>query len=305
MFVFAPPFLFRLEGHYQMMGQWLLLASLYLCFGPRRLARGAGWPVVAFTVGLVHSYMTAMVLGLWGCDMLRRVWLEGRTRAELFQLFAVPGLILLGFWQAGLFMMGKGITKFGFGIYRMNLLSLIDPSGWSYVLKDLPEGKKDYEGFGFLGLGGLLLALVALPALKDALRGIRERKQYWPLLVFLLGLVAVFRLQQYRAREHELPHPALSSLDRPRQRAPHQRSHVLAGLLRAALGLAAHAVQALLAQGCGIGSIRRGHGSSRGYQRRLARVSPNHGACRVDLAVAAGVAPFGNKCPITTAKSGW
>ncbi|MEO6600853.1 MAG: DUF6311 domain-containing protein, partial [Polyangiaceae bacterium] len=190
LFVFAPPFLFRLEGHYQMVGQWLLLAALYLCFGPRRLSRGLGWPAVAFAVGLVHSYMTAMVLGLWLCDMVRRVWLEGRTRAELFQLVAVPGLVLLGFWQAGLFMMGKGITKAGFGIYRMNLLSLIDPSGWSYVLKDLPEGKGDYEGFGFLGLGGILLALAALPALKGAIRGLRERKYHWPLLAFLIALTA-------------------------------------------------------------------------------------------------------------------
>ncbi|HWZ91543.1 MAG TPA: DUF6311 domain-containing protein, partial [Polyangiaceae bacterium] len=61
-FVLAPPFLWRLQGHYQMEGQWLLLASLYVCFGPRRLARGPSWPILAFTVSLVHSYMTAMVL---------------------------------------------------------------------------------------------------------------------------------------------------------------------------------------------------------------------------------------------------
>ena len=188
LFVFAPPFLYRLEGHYQMMGQWLLLASLYVCFGPRRLSRGPAWPILAFTVSLVHSYMTAMVLGLWACDMLRRVLFEGRTRAELIQLVAVPAAILVGFWQAGLFMVGKGIVAAGFGIFRMNVASLIDPSGWSYVMKDLPQARGDYEGFNYLGLGGILLLLAALPALKRALPAIRARRQYWPLLLFLAGL---------------------------------------------------------------------------------------------------------------------
>jgi hypothetical protein len=188
LFVFAPPFLFRLEGHYQMLGQWLLLAALYICFGPRRLSRGAAWPVLALTVSLVHSYMTAMVLGLWLSDMARRLWLERPTRAELFQLVAVPSLVAFGFWVAGLFMMGEGIVKAGFGVYRMNLDSLVDPSGWSYLLKDLPEGTGDYEGFNYLGLGGLLLVLAALPALKGALPALRARRQYWPLLLFLLGL---------------------------------------------------------------------------------------------------------------------
>jgi Family of unknown function (DUF6311) len=190
-FVFAPPFLLRLFGHYSMLGQWLVLAALYICLGRRQLARGPAWPVLAFTVSVAaHAYMTAMVLGLWLTDWLRRVLFEGRTRAELLQLFIVPGLALLGFWQAGLFVVGRGITRFGFGIYRMNLTALVDASGWSYLLPDIPEGKGDYEGFNFLGLGGLLLVLLAAPALKGALPMLRAKRQYWP----LLGLCVAFTL---------------------------------------------------------------------------------------------------------------
>ena len=188
MFVFAPPFLYRFSGHYAMLGQWLLLASLYVCLGPRRLARGLAWPILAFVACLVHSYITAMVLGLWFTDLARRFLLEGRTRADFLQLLAVPSLVLLGFWQAGLFVVGPGMVKAGFGTYRMNLLSIIDPSGWSYLLKDFPEGAGDYEGFNYLGLGAIALGLAASPGLKRAWPALRERRQYWPLLLLLLGL---------------------------------------------------------------------------------------------------------------------
>jgi Family of unknown function (DUF6311) len=187
LFLFAPPFLWRLSGHYQMLGQWLVLAALYLCFGPRERTRGVAWPLLAFTVSLVHSYLTAMVLGLWLADWLRRVLFEGRKRADFLQLLIVPALVLLAEWQAGLFMVGHGILKQGFGDYRMNLASLVDPSGWSYLLKDIPEGENDYEGFNYLGLGAILLVLAVLPTLKGALPWLRKNRQYWPLLALLVG----------------------------------------------------------------------------------------------------------------------
>lgn len=52
----------------------------------------------------------------------------------------------------------------GYGIYKMNLLSLFDASRWSYVLQDIPEAVGEYEGFNFLGLGIVMLLLFALPS---------------------------------------------------------------------------------------------------------------------------------------------
>ncbi len=192
LFVFAPPFLWRLQGHYQLEGQWLVLAALYLSFGPRKLARGAAWPVLVGTVCLVHSYLSAMVLGLWAADWLRRVVFEERTRADFLQLVAVPALALSSFWQAGMFMVGKGVLKatvgdYPFGYHRMNLISLVDPSGWSYLLPDLKEAKGDYEGFNYLGLGGMLLLVAALPRLKGAWPALRQKRPYWPLAALLVA----------------------------------------------------------------------------------------------------------------------
>src|SRR5262249_7097959 len=149
--------------------------------------RGIYWPVLALVVSLVHTYMTAMVIGLWLSDLVRRVWFEGRLRSELPQIVAVPALLVLSFWQTGFFTVGAGVTKAGFGHYRMNLLSLIDPSGWSYVLRDIPGSQGEEEGFNYMGLGVILLSLAVLPAAKAALPALRARRHYWPLLALLVG----------------------------------------------------------------------------------------------------------------------
>jgi hypothetical protein len=182
------PFSGACKGHYAMQGQWLVLAALYLCLGPRRFVRGAVWPLLVFVAALVNAYIAAMVLGLWLTDWLRRVRFDRRKRADAVELASVSGMVLLGFWQAGFFEIGEGIVKAGFGKYRMNLLSRVDSSGWSYVLADIPEGRGDYEGFNYLGAGGIVLALIALPALRHAWPALRSRPQYWPLFGLLLAL---------------------------------------------------------------------------------------------------------------------
>jgi hypothetical protein len=88
-------------------------------------------------------------------------------------------------------MVGGGITDSGYGYYRMNLLSVVDPSGWSYLLPDIPQGSGDYEGFNYLGLGVILLLICAVPpALSGRLR-LRARIARHPTLILLfLGLTA-------------------------------------------------------------------------------------------------------------------
>ena len=209
LFVLAPAMLSRLSGHFTLFGQWTVLAALYLCLGPRRLARGPAWPVLAFTVALIHFYLMAMVIGLWLTDWLRRVLFEGRKPADFVQLLAVPALLWLAFWQAGFFIPGGVPPAHGFGEYKMNVLSLLDPSGWSYLLKDVPEDSGEYEGFNFLGLGWLLLALVALPAARRAGPWLRARREYWPLFSLCVGLTlfAISNRVGFAGRTFEVPLP--------------------------------------------------------------------------------------------------
>jgi hypothetical protein len=163
-FLFTPAFLWRLHGHFSLVGHWLILAALWLSVSaPGRRQRA--WPLLTALAALVHSYFLVMVLALWAADLARRLWLRRSGVAGT----AVEALLVLGasvacLWLSGFFMVRDGLAAGGFGFYRMDLLSPIDSSSWSYVLPDIPEGAGAYEGFNFLGLGTLLLLASAVAA---------------------------------------------------------------------------------------------------------------------------------------------
>jgi hypothetical protein len=112
---------------------------------------------------LIHPYLMAMVMALWAASWLARWMTNGRRTGSLL----AEGLIVIGggaitLWQAGAFLIGRGLEREGFGYYRMNVNALLNPrvdaiSHWSYVFPALGGvSSGEYEGFAFLGLGAIL-----------------------------------------------------------------------------------------------------------------------------------------------------
>jgi hypothetical protein len=168
-FAVSPPMIWRLNGHISLASHFIVLCALYLCLQPVLSRRRLKWAALLAVAALVHAYFLVMILALWLADGWGRVLNGQLNRKDV----ATENILLTSLtaaicWQAGYLSVGKGASSGGFGFYRANLLSLFDASGWSYVLPDLPQGPGDYEGFGYLGAGTLLLALFALvPGLKN------------------------------------------------------------------------------------------------------------------------------------------
>jgi hypothetical protein len=165
LFLFTPSFLYRLSAHYALCGHWLILAALYLC-----LRRHVGiarwrWATLILAASLIHPYLLVMVLALWVADLAAGFI---RQRLDLRQagieLLACLTLALVGLWQVGAFVGDSTLGDDGFGLYSMNLLSLLDSNGWSFMLPDIPDSTGNYEGFNLLGLGALLVCVSALIA---------------------------------------------------------------------------------------------------------------------------------------------
>lgn len=195
LFCFAPPMLGRIHGHFSLVGHFLILASLYLALSPSPNRRILSWAGLLVACALTHAYLLAMVGLVWSADIVDRVIKRSlRPRRAVLEAALIFCVTFLACWQAGYFSVSDGVIAEGYGYYRMNLLSILDPTGWSYVLCDIPQSSGDYEGFNYLGLGILFLGLSVIPILIDAQTGIVKAIINRPVLLFAMVLLAIFAL---------------------------------------------------------------------------------------------------------------
>lgn len=169
MFVASPVLAVRL-GHDTLCAQWVLLALLYLGlreYAGAREADRAAWQaaaLVAFAAG-THPYLAAMsfvlALAVFArfladrlCSPVRAAVAAGATTASMFGVF----------WLIGYLSTGASAASSGFGEYSSDLLTLINPDVLSNLFFEklrFPTQGRQWEGIGFLGLGGVLAAAVA------------------------------------------------------------------------------------------------------------------------------------------------
>lgn len=169
--LFAPPMLLRTMAHFNLASHFLILAALYLALSPRRKQPIVPWTILLALSTWIHAYLFFMCAAIWAGSLLDRLRCK---ELRLTQAVLEGGVVLvvtaLFVWQAGYFLVSDPSAQGGFGVYRMNMLSIFDPSGWTLLGFDLPQGEGDYEGFNYLGLGGLLLCAAAIPAFARTYR---------------------------------------------------------------------------------------------------------------------------------------
>ena len=170
--LFSPPMFSQIGFHNSTVGHFPILAALYLILRPTQDKRVLWWSILLPCTLMIHPYTFAMLVALWLADLLDKFIIQKRLSAlqVIFEVFcAITATVVLA-WQAGYFMnVSPGET--GFGVYRMNLLALFDPSGfdahnWSFLFS-LPwvRSNNNYEGFVYLGLGLILVIAFSLPVM--------------------------------------------------------------------------------------------------------------------------------------------
>lgn len=172
-FVLAPPLIWRLHASIPFFSHWLILAAILFYFSSS--FKKYAWPILLVISSLVHPYFLFILLTLWGSDLLNRCLFKELTYFKLSKyIFITILIILLTVWQAGYLVLHSNFEGPGLGIYRINLLSFIDPTdglgfnSWSHLLKNQPKITGEfYEGFVYLGLGMIVLGLFTFPRLFD------------------------------------------------------------------------------------------------------------------------------------------
>lgn len=186
LFTFSPAFLYRLHS-FSLFAHWLVLMALYIYLsnGKDDLKRSAKWIALLTASVLVHTYFLGMLSVIWIADMAQRNSEFDRDFKSRWPEVAVTvATIAVALWAAGFFPLTTSYLSGGYGFHRFNLTSLFNPQGgitadndiWSHLLPPLPQGPGDYEGFSFLGLGGIAVLLCALPAFWMSRRNILNGK---------------------------------------------------------------------------------------------------------------------------------
>jgi hypothetical protein len=166
LFVLAPPLLWRV-GHEALSAHWILLALLALALRPagdgravaRALAAAAG---LALLAAAIHPTLAVMALAL-----VTAVALSFAAQGRLLPSRAAAWLALTVFGVAASFALlgygGAPLAVRGFGYFAADLLTFVNPMGWSRLLPSWPTRTPGQaEGYAYLGAGGL--AIVGLAA---------------------------------------------------------------------------------------------------------------------------------------------
>jgi Family of unknown function (DUF6311)/Carbohydrate binding domain len=181
-FLLAPPLNYRFMGHYSLSNQWLLLAALFLFLQVQQESRLSaqaegvghlsvrkfvisGTVLAGISVG-INPYIAFQVLMVLVAGVVSLLWQKRLTLPRALggiAFFCLSGFLVA--YSLGLVIEGgRGYTTGGYRVFSLNLLSPVDPRGWTSILLPRMPGATpgQYEGYNYLGVGVLVVALVVL-----------------------------------------------------------------------------------------------------------------------------------------------
>lgn len=195
----SPALLYRLVtggyGHMALFGQFLLLIAIRYSLAatfPRRK-----WAVLCTVSLLIQFYLFVAVTLIALCVLVRnfispKVLSFQQRFVVLFACLSVIALpVLVAAVTAGFFV-NAGPSDEGFGVFRADLLTFIDPNAvdfsWSRILPDFWLIDGSHDGFAFLGLGLLVISPCAIFALRNPRAPALKPASIAGLLGFILAL---------------------------------------------------------------------------------------------------------------------
>jgi hypothetical protein len=188
------PVLVARLGHDTLCAHWLLIGLMYLGLRSyeddatvRRSVRLA--TAAAVLSAAIHPYLAVMCWVLTQ-SVFARFWRARHlspVRAAAAGITATLGMLAV-FGVVGYFGKAQLGTQ-GYGGFSSDLLTFVNPMGFSRILPTIAVPTYQWEGFAFLGLGGLLLVGVSAVAL--ALRPPSAARHAWPVLTVCV-LMAVY-----------------------------------------------------------------------------------------------------------------
>ena len=170
-FLITPIFIYRIDYHVGLSGQWILLFTLYLGLTHKIDKSQLSWIFLVTLSSLIFLYFTVVIIVVYSALRIFNFYFKKENLIKVIKdFFIISSVLLLTLYIAGFFEIRVADSlNLGFGKYKLNLLSIFDPVNsssnvsWSWFLPDikLPAGD-EIEGFNYFGLGQWAMYLFAL-----------------------------------------------------------------------------------------------------------------------------------------------
>ncbi len=171
LFLFSPILLVRFQ-HPALCAHWLIIACFWLWFYAKKENNRKKSVFLQlfflFLSTLIHPYL-CVITAVFTIALFWKMMLNGKLKGFLkfVVLSSVSFFIIVTSWYSTGYIgnsSGYELSVWGYGYFSTNLNSLFNPSGASAFINELPiyTPEQILEGFSYLGLGMILLALILI-----------------------------------------------------------------------------------------------------------------------------------------------
>ena len=168
-FIISPILITRMSMHIALAAHWVILYAYYIQINNDIINKKIYWSFLISISSLIHFYFTVMLLGMYFLFIFNKHLINLNLK-KLFLDISIPLIFLfIVMFISGFFHVPfTDSMGFGYGTFKMNLASIINPLyasdafnlSWSSILPNLPYHLKgEVEGFNYLGVGGIILCL--------------------------------------------------------------------------------------------------------------------------------------------------
>jgi len=165
LFILPPIIVRRAVVHNSLAGQWIILYALYLYLSEDHHKNRIQWIILLVMSVLIHFYLFAMALIIFIAYLAKlkfTIHPVKTTRSIVIFLTTTTMIILLVMWGIGYFNTQVKALAYGYNVFSMNLVAPIDPQNFPTLFLKPLSVRKNFEGFNYLGLGVILLILLAI-----------------------------------------------------------------------------------------------------------------------------------------------
>jgi len=193
-FLISPTLIERIFYHLSLSAHWLILSILYFEIINNKKYINYQRTFLICLSSLIHFYFT-IILYLISIIFIFDKFLKDKNYYSFLRINLIISISLLTVMYVSGYFVIPAIDSiaFGYGIYKANLLTFIDPKSvsmsysWSIFLGDIYNSAGELEGFSYLGLGIIILLfflLCSLNKLKFFLVG-----NYKYLIIFVIFFI--------------------------------------------------------------------------------------------------------------------